>query len=76
MVQADVTAARARYRILEPVRQYGIDRLRETELLAAARDRHLDFHALAAEQIGRQVRTAEEPTGVASANRAKFSFNR
>ena len=74
MVQADVTAARARYRILEPVRQYGIDRLRETELLAAARDRHLDFHALAAEQIGRQVRTAEEPTGVASANRAIDNF--
>jgi predicted ATPase/DNA-binding CsgD family transcriptional regulator len=50
LVLADQDGGQARYRLLETIRQYARDRLRETGDAAACRDRHLDhFLALAEE---------------------------
>jgi predicted ATPase/DNA-binding winged helix-turn-helix (wHTH) protein len=51
LVILDERAAEPRYKMLETIRQYGHDRLVETETLAALSDRHLRYYASLAESI-------------------------
>lgn len=57
LVQADNIADRARYRLLETIREYGQGKLEESGEAAAVRDRHCDYYtALAAglDSVGRE----------------------
>jgi predicted ATPase/DNA-binding SARP family transcriptional activator/class 3 adenylate cyclase len=50
-VQADVAGPAARYRLLEPIRQYAAAKLRSTGDETQARDRHLAWYLALAEQF-------------------------
>jgi len=51
LVQADVLAAHdRRYRMLQPIREYALERLRESGELDTARDRHARHYLVLAEQ--------------------------
>lgn len=55
LVQVDDSGPVARYRLLETVRAFALQRLVEAGESAAARDRHLEVHAELAERLGSQV---------------------
>lgn len=50
-----------RYRVLEPLREFGLDRLRERGMLDSAEDRHLDWFLDLATRGSFGLDTAEEP---------------
>ena len=50
----------ARYRMLEPVREYAAERLREAEEVERLHDRHADYFCALAEQAGRELRTGTQ----------------
>jgi predicted ATPase/class 3 adenylate cyclase len=54
LVMAEPRGGSTRYRLLETVRQYSLDRLRESEEEAAARDRHRDYFLRLAEETQTQ----------------------
>ena len=49
-----------RYRLLEPIRQYALDRLREAGAETAVRDRHLAYFIDFAEQAERQLKSESQ----------------
>ncbi len=51
-----------RYRVLEPLREFGLDRLRERGVLDSVEDRHLDWFLDLAQRGASGMDTAEEPT--------------
>ena len=50
----------ARYRMLEPVREYAAERLRAAEEVERLHDRHADYFCALAEQAGRELRTGTQ----------------
>lgn len=59
LVETEETGGEARYRMLETMRQYGLERLREAGQLEATRHSHALFFAELAEKAERQLRGAE-----------------
>ena len=59
VVAEDATPAERRYRLLETIRQYAEERIKEVER-ATLRDRHADFFVELAEEAGRELRGAEQ----------------
>jgi predicted ATPase/DNA-binding SARP family transcriptional activator len=55
-----VSATGARYRLLETVVAYGLDRLRDAGELPAMRRRHADYYVGLAEQVAAGLRTREQ----------------
>lgn len=64
LVQADQRAATARYRLLETVRQYALDRLEQAGEAPSVRDRHRDFFVDVAEKIAPELLTPRQPEGL------------
>lgn len=56
LVQADNIADRARYRMLETIREYGLERLNESGEAAAVRRRHRDHYAVLATALDTPTR--------------------
>jgi predicted ATPase/DNA-binding CsgD family transcriptional regulator len=56
LADADNDATRTRYRLLETMRQYAFEKLREAGEADAVRTRHRDFYALVASQVGTPAR--------------------
>ena len=54
----------ARYRLLETIRQYGLDKLAETTEAEVVRDRHRDFYLGFAEEAEAQLRGREQVAGL------------
>jgi tetratricopeptide (TPR) repeat protein len=63
MIQADATSLEARYRLLETIRQYALDRLIEAGECEAFRRRHLEFFLAFARAIEPQLRRAKRGQG-------------
>jgi predicted ATPase/DNA-binding CsgD family transcriptional regulator len=52
LVQVDaITSDERRYRMLEPIRDYAVERLRQSEELDGAQDRHARYYLTVAEQV-------------------------
>jgi predicted ATPase/class 3 adenylate cyclase len=60
LVIAETQCGEARFRLLETVRQYGLDKLLTSEELKTMRDRHLDFYLDLAEKAEPQLESAEQ----------------
>ena len=60
LVLADEQGGDARYRLLETIRQYGLERLTETTDGEIVRDRHRDFYRAFAEDAERGLQGAEQ----------------
>ena len=60
LVIADEHGASARYRLLETVRQYALDRLGQADETAALRERHCEAYLRRAEQIAPHLEAAEQ----------------
>jgi predicted ATPase/DNA-binding SARP family transcriptional activator len=63
-----VNASTARYRMLETIREFGVDRLAERDELAVARARHAEHFRLWAVSIEPLTRTAEQLVWIARLN--------
>jgi predicted ATPase/DNA-binding NarL/FixJ family response regulator len=61
LVLAEERDSEVRYRLLETVRQYGLERLAESGEEGAARDRHRDHFLALAEQAAPHLDTARQP---------------
>jgi non-specific serine/threonine protein kinase len=59
LIQAEEYGGVGRYRLLETVRQYAADRLRESGEVATLRDRHLGYFLRLAEESERAIQGAE-----------------
>jgi predicted ATPase/class 3 adenylate cyclase len=68
LVTADLTGTVARYRQLEPIRQYALRRLSEDGNEGQARDRHLRYYLELAREIGRHATGADARTWLARAD--------
>lgn len=66
MVDVERAGGATRYRLLETLRQYGLDRLTERGEEAALRARHTAHFVAAAERADAAVREADEASGVAA----------
>jgi non-specific serine/threonine protein kinase len=64
LVLADSQQGRARYRLLETIRQYGLERLRERGEEPALRARHCDWFLALAERAGPALRGPEQAAWV------------
>jgi predicted ATPase/class 3 adenylate cyclase len=60
LVMTDEQADETRYRLLETVREYSLDRLREAAEDAGARDRHRDFYLAFGEEAAPQLRGPDQ----------------
>ena len=56
------TGQLVRYRLLEPIRQYALEHLRESGGEAAARDRHLKYYVDLAEQAELKLQSESQKT--------------
>ena len=65
LVIADERDTGARYRLLETVRQYGLERLAHAGEGDSLRDRHRDFYLALAEQAAPELETGRQPHWVA-----------
>lgn len=59
-IAARIPGVAVHYRLLEPIRQYALDRLRETGAEVAIRDRHLAHFAAFAEQAAVQLKQTDQ----------------
>jgi predicted ATPase/class 3 adenylate cyclase len=64
LVAVETHHGKARYRLLETVRQYGMERLSESGEAGASRQRHRDWYLEWAEHVDRKLRTAEQDVWV------------
>jgi tetratricopeptide (TPR) repeat protein len=64
LVQMDDQGQDGRYRLLETIRQYGLDKLAETTEAEVVRDRHRDFYVVFAEDAEGQLRGREQVAGL------------
>jgi len=60
LLTVEETHGSTRYRLLETIRQYALERLDAADETASARDRHLAYFVEFAEAAGRGLRTADE----------------
>jgi predicted ATPase/class 3 adenylate cyclase len=64
LVLMDEEGPDGRYRLLETIRQYGLDKLAETTEAEVVRDRHRDFYVAFAEDAEGQLRGREQVAGL------------
>jgi predicted ATPase/class 3 adenylate cyclase len=64
LVLMDDQGPDGRYRLLETIRQYGLDKLAETTETEVVRDRHRDFYVAFAEDAEGQLRGREQVAGL------------
>jgi predicted ATPase/DNA-binding NarL/FixJ family response regulator len=63
LVLAETTGrAEARYRLLETIRQYALEKLKEAGALGRLRDRHLDFFVAGTEEIVSKLQSSSYPS--------------
>ena len=70
LVMAENTSGRTRYRLLETVRQYALEKLGESGEADAVRTRHRDYYTSQAAQL--DVASARRPGGAAGSNRSRY----
>ena len=62
LVVADASPGEMRYRMLEPVRQYALEKLEESGEAEEVRRRHAGYYLTLGEQAGRKLKGPEQPT--------------
>jgi tetratricopeptide (TPR) repeat protein len=61
LAEAESSGSELRYRMLETIRQYALDRLLETDETEAVRGRHRDWYVALAERAGRELIGPKQP---------------